>query len=78
MFARRRGANWFIGAITAGGARTVAAPLSFLGAGTWSAEIYADAANKSIALSSRKVTGADTLQVPVLTNGGFVVALTPG
>jgi|tagenome__1003787_1003787.scaffolds.fasta_scaffold20958191_2 alpha-glucosidase len=77
MFARRRGANWFIGAITAGAARTVAVPLSFLGAGTWSADIYADAANRSIALSTRQVTSADTLQVPVLTNGGFVVALTP-
>jgi alpha-glucosidase len=78
VFARRRGANWFIGAITAGAARTVAAPLSFLGTGTWSADIYADAANKSIALSHRQVTSADTLQVPVLTNGGFVVALTAG
>ena len=77
VYARQRGPNWFVGAITAGPARTVAAPLTFLGTGDWLADVYADGANRAIALSTRRVTSADTLSVPVGVNGGFVVQLCP-
>jgi hypothetical protein len=74
VLARRRGADWFVGAVTAGGPQTVAAPLSFLGAGTWLADVYPDDLS---AVKTQRVTSADTLSVPVATNGGFVVQLCP-
>jgi hypothetical protein len=77
VLARRRGANWFIGAITAGDARTVTAPLSFLGSGTWLADVYADGAGGKTVLDTRRVTAADSLALPVAANGGFVVQLCP-
>src|SRR6266542_4134442 len=42
ILARRNGTNWYVGAITAGGARTLNVPLAFLGTGSWLADLYAD------------------------------------
>jgi alpha-glucosidase len=74
ILARQRGANWFIGAIAAGQGRTLDAPLRFLGAGAWLADVYTDSLQ---AVKTQRVTSADTLSVPVATNGGFVVQLCP-
>src|SRR3569833_3112804 len=43
--ARRSGKDWYVGSITNWDARTVKAPLSFLGDGKYIAEIYADASD---------------------------------
>jgi alpha-glucosidase len=40
--ARRRGAEWYLGAMTGGRARDVVLPLNFLGAGDHVAELYSD------------------------------------
>jgi alpha-glucosidase len=77
VFARKRGTNWFVGAITAGGPRTVTAPLSFLGPGDWIADVYADGAGGKIVLDTRRVTATGSLAIPVAANGGFVVQLCP-
>ena len=77
VLARRNGANWYIGAITTGGGRTVNAPLSFLGAGSWLADVYADGAKGGLTVATQKVTNASTLSVKVPTNGGFSVVLCP-
>src|SRR2546423_10759426 len=55
ILARRNGSDWFVGAISAGPARTFAAPLSFLGAGDWLADVYADGAGGA-ARGARPVT----------------------
>jgi hypothetical protein len=78
VLARRNGADWFIGAATAGDARTLTVPLSFLGSGTWTAEVYQDGAdNRTITVTSSTVTAGTTLSIPVLANGGFAVRLHP-
>jgi hypothetical protein len=80
VLARRNGSRWYVGAITAGSARTITASLSFLGTGAWLADIYHDG-TKGLALTTQHVTNASTLSVKVPTNGGFSVVLcraTPG
>jgi hypothetical protein len=77
VLARQRGAQWFIGTVTAGPARTVAAPLSFLTPGNWLADIYADGPDGKIAVRTEPVTNIGTLSVPVPTNGGFAAQLCP-
>ena len=77
ILARRSGANWFVGAIFAGPAHTVPTPLGFLPAGTWNADVYADGTGNALTLTTRQVTNADTLSVPVGVNGGFTVQLSP-
>jgi len=56
VLARRHGADWFVGAVTAGPAHTVATPLRFLAAGGWLADVYADGPTGKIALRTQHVT----------------------
>jgi hypothetical protein len=77
VLARRHGADWFVGAVTAGAARTVTAPLGFLASGDWLADIYADGPDRKIALRTQRVTAGGTLSVPVAAGGGFAVQLCP-
>ncbi|OLB65301.1 MAG: alpha-glucosidase [Actinobacteria bacterium 13_2_20CM_2_72_6] len=76
ILARRNGSDWFVGAILAGAGRTVAVPLSFLGTGSWSAELYVDGTG-GLTVRTQQVTAADTLSLAVPANGGFTVRLTP-
>src|SRR6266511_789819 len=73
ILARRNGTNWYVGAITAGGARTLNVPLAFLGTGSWLADLYAD----GLSVRTSRVTSTGTLSVAVGTNGGFSVRLCP-
>jgi hypothetical protein len=76
VLARRSGTNWYIGGITAGPAQTVSTPLTFLGSGSWLADIYADGAG-GIGERTQAVTNGTTLAIPVTTNGGYVIRLCP-
>src|SRR5438477_7951194 len=76
VLARRNGANWYVGAIFAGSGRTVSTSLSFLGTGTWLADVYA-AGSKGLTVTTQRVTSASTLTQTVRTNGGFSVVLCP-
>lgn len=73
VFARRDADRWFLGGISAGPARTMTAPLDFLGNGRWLVEIVRDGAGprgdvtRSASIMSRK----DTLSVDVPVDGGF-------
>ncbi|MEU0882616.1 glycoside hydrolase family 97 catalytic domain-containing protein [Lentzea sp. NPDC005914] len=73
VIARRNGPEWYVGANVAGDARTLDVPLSFLGGGQWTAEIYADGADRKLAFSTRTVTAGGTLSLPVVKDGGFTV-----
>jgi hypothetical protein len=78
VLARRSGADWFVGGITSGDARTLTVPLSFLGGGDWVADLYHDGAdNRTTVLDTSAVTSGSTLTVPVLANGGFALHLHP-
>jgi alpha-glucosidase len=76
VLARRNGSRWYVGAIFAGSGHTVTTSLSFLGGGTWLADVYADG-SKGLAVTTQKVTSASTLTQIVKTNGGFSVVLCP-
>jgi alpha-glucosidase len=62
--------------------RTLEIPLDFLGAGTYRAEIWADAYEAAdfpdrLRKDSETVTASDTLTADLAPGGGYVVHLTP-
>jgi alpha-glucosidase len=78
VFARRNGDRWFVGGIALGGARTMTAPLSFLGEGSWLVETIKDGSGRSdVARSTSVQSSAGTLSVPVPDNGGFAAVICP-
>jgi hypothetical protein len=74
VLARRSGTDWFVGAITATGAQTLTVPLSFLGAGSWLADVYSDGPT-GLVVTSQPVNG--TLSVAVPAQGGFSARICP-
>jgi alpha-glucosidase len=70
--ARRKGSAWFIGAMT-DQARTAQVPLTFLGAGSYTATIFADGSNGRLTVSTQTVTNSTTLSLPLLATGGAAV-----
>jgi alpha-glucosidase len=76
--ARRAGERWFVGSLSATGARIETVPLRFLSPGrAYTARVYSDDGHDGIAVSTQAVTSAGTLTVPVAANGGFSVDLSP-
>jgi alpha-glucosidase len=79
--ARRHGDNWFLGAMTNGDPRDLEIPLSFLGAGEFEAQIFADGADAdkvatSVALSKKHVKAGDKLAIHLAPGGGAAVIFT--
>lgn len=78
IFARRSGDRWFIGAIAAGTARRLTAPLASLGVGPWHADIVRDGAGRGdVVRSAQNVTADGNLSFEVPANGGFAAILCP-
>ncbi len=77
VLARRSGDRWFLGAISVGPARTVTAPLAFLGGGEWRLELVRDGAGErgDVVRSTQRVRSSDTLSVAVPADGGFAAIL---
>ncbi len=79
IIARRKGNNWYIGAITDHTPRQLTISFDFLGVGKYSAEIFTDAAdaNKNPNRLTRQtllLSGKDHLVLPVAGGGGFVIS----
>jgi hypothetical protein len=75
--ARRSGARWFAGGISAGDAGTIAVPLSFLGGNQqWLVEVITDN-GRLLARSSSVRRATDQLSVAVGNHGGFAVQACP-
>ncbi len=79
--ARRKGNDWYIGSITNWNARTMTIPLSFLGTGNYTAEIYSDAADaatypKHTSISKQPVNNKTVLQAKLVSGGGYAVRIT--
>lgn len=78
VLARRKGADWWVGAMTNEAGRTVKVPLGFLGAGAFTADIRQDgAAPTELAASTRTVKAGDVLTLRLAPSGGAAVRLTP-
>ncbi|HVX49828.1 MAG TPA: glycoside hydrolase family 97 C-terminal domain-containing protein [Chitinophagaceae bacterium] len=78
--AREKNNNWYIGAITNHEARTINVPLYFLGDGSYTAEIYTDAADVTqnpnhLVKQTKTVTKNDVLVLPLAAGGGAAVRI---
>jgi alpha-glucosidase len=80
--ARRKGTTWYLGGMSAKRSREVAVPLSFLGAGRYTARIWKDASDADadpnhLTLETLNLSSADTLNLHLALDGGFVAQLVP-
>jgi alpha-glucosidase len=76
--ARRKGVEWYLGAITNGSARTLDLPLDFLPAGTtYRAHIYRDVAARQVGIETQEVTASSVLTATMLPSGGYAARLEP-
>ena len=80
LMARRRGAEWFVGGMTNGMARTLILDLSFLGNGrymldSWSDGTNADRNGSDYRKETRSVTRADRVELKLASGGGYVARI---
>jgi hypothetical protein len=76
--ARRRGASWWIGSISARPASTAHVPLRFLPAGRrYTVTIVTDAEGDGLERITNTVDASDTLALPLAADGGAVAVLDP-
>jgi len=78
IFARRSGDMWMLAVMSAGPAKTIQAPLSFLGDGQYEASLVRDNKENSgaVVLENRTVRRGDTLTIEMISSGGFVGRFT--
>jgi alpha-glucosidase len=82
LVARRRGREWYVGALTNWDARDLEVDLSFLGSGQFKAEIFRDGANAhragvDYAREEKAVTAADRLTIHLAPGGGWAARIVP-
>jgi alpha-glucosidase len=80
--ARRSGQDWYVGSLTNWQERDVRLPLSFLGAGKYIAEIYADAPDAAVdathsTFSTNPVDSTTILKVHMAPGGGSAIWIHP-
>ena len=76
VLARRRGRDWYIGAMTNEAGRTIDVPLDFLGGGSHAATLWQDGARAdAVTTSERRVTKADRLTLTLAPSGGAAVVI---
>jgi alpha-glucosidase len=76
--ARRHGDEWYLGSITNWTPRDLRVPLTFLGSGSYRAEIYQDAVDatqnpKHVLIRQQQVRSSDVLTLPMASGGGCAV-----
>jgi alpha-glucosidase len=81
LLARRRGAEWFVGAMT-DSTRTLSLDLSFLDAGSYTLESWVDGINADrngmdYRRESRTVTSSDKVELKLAPGGGYAAILRP-
>lgn len=80
--ARRKGDEWFLGSMTNWTGRDLEVPLTFLGAGRYTAEIYADAPDaaqypKSVRVYTESADSSKKLTIKMIPGGGYAVRFVP-
>ena len=74
VIARRRGKDWYLGAMTNERARTLDVPLAFLGKGAWMATLWSDGdAPTDASREQRVVSSSQALSLAMAGGGGAVV-----
>ena len=78
VLARRKGSDWYIGAMTDWTPRTLDVPLNFLPAGSYQAEIWSDTPetekNPNILVKDQRTVAAqDRIQAKLAAGGGWVM-----
>ena len=75
--ARRSGDTWYVGAVNSTARASQEIPLSFLGTGTFYAQIITEGASRStINVELREVTASDVITVSMGTSGGAAMKIT--
>ena len=82
VVARRRGRDWWFGALTNWTARALEIDLSFLPAGAFEADIHRDGPNADrvgvdVLREKRTVSSGERLTLPLAPGGGWAAHLTP-
>jgi len=80
--ARRRGETWFVGAMTDGEARELELDFSFLPAGEYGIEIFADGLNAErnavdFSRNLRRIRSGERLTIRLAPGGGWAARITP-
>ena len=72
------GNDWYIGVLNGADAATMKIDLSFLGSGSWNAELFGDDPDNAATFKreSKSIKGSDTLTVSMSTRCGSVVWIT--
>ena len=82
VVARRKGDEWWAGAITDWSPRTLALDTSFLGSGEWNVEIFCDAEDSASmperwARRSRRICAGEKIQMELAPGGGWTARFSP-
>ena len=82
VIARRKGREWYVGAMTDWTPRTLEIPLAFLPGGPFTAEIYRDADDAAehpgkVTIEKRQVSSASTLTLKLAPGGGAAIRIAP-
>lgn len=76
--ARRKGEQWYVGAITNSSARTVELTLDFLAPGAaYTARILSESAPNVVGVEERAVVLGDVVEAALLANGGLAMQIFP-
>ena len=77
-FARRCGNDWYIGVLNGADAATMEIDLSFLGSGTWNADLFGDDPETAATFKreNKSVKASDILTLSMSPRGGAVVWIT--
>jgi alpha-glucosidase len=78
VVARRKGARWYVGAMTNEEARSVVVPLAFLGSGKFRATMWTDGSDPNdVERTVRNVGRSDALTIKMASGGGAAIILEP-
>ena len=82
LLARRKGADWWVAAMTDWDRRTVEVPLAFLGEGAWEATVWSDGPNADkvgtdYRRTTRDASAPGPFRLDLAPGGGAVVRLRP-
>ena len=81
VVARRKGNTWYVAAMTDWTARDLTIDLSFLGEGTYEADVFADGVNAGkeatdYSHTMQKVKAGDKLDIHLASGGGWAAIIT--